>query len=280
MIRQYLNGRLLSLVFVLIGVNAVKAESYEALLGRIDKAVGNEDWPVAEKLIGEALDREPANPSNYLLVSNLGTVCRRQGKLNDALKNYDLALAVAPKSTTILHNRAALLLEMDSVRAALSDYERLLAINPSDCEAMNGAGMIALELGDMQRAENYFLNCLKKDAGNMDAKRGEALLLRLKGDYDRAIALYDGIIKKENRCSNYLNRAECYIAIAKYQEARSDLSEAQKLDPESSDLYLLKAKLAQLQFCYDDACVYAKEALRLGCEERLAEPYIKTEKRK
>ena len=114
----------------------------------------------------------------------------------------------------------------------------------------------------------------------MDAKKGLALLLRLQGDFDRAIALYDDIIKKENRNSNYLNRAECYIAMAKYQEAQSDLSEAQKLNPESSDLYLLKAKLAQLQFRYDDASSYAKEAQRLGCDKILVEPYLMMEKRK
>ena len=77
-------------------------------------------------------------------MSNLGTVYRNQGKLDESLENYNMALSVAPKSTTILHNRAALYLEMDSVQSALADYNKLLDINPSDCIALNGAGMIAL----------------------------------------------------------------------------------------------------------------------------------------
>ena len=76
-------------------------------------------------------------------MSNLGTVYRNQGKLDESLENYNMALSVAPKSTTILHNRAALYLEMDSVQSALADYNKLLDINPSDCIALNGAGMIA-----------------------------------------------------------------------------------------------------------------------------------------
>ena len=67
---------------------------------------------------------------------------------------------------------------------------------------------------------------------------------------------------------NYLNRAECYIAVGKYQEAQNDLSEAQKLDPKSSDLYLLKARMAQMQFRYDDAYGYAMEAVKLGCDKK------------
>lgn len=74
---------------------------------------------------------------------------------------------------------------------------------------------------------------------------------------------------------NYLNRAECYIAVGKYQEAQNDLSEAQKLDPKSSDLYLLKARMAQMQFRYDDAYGYAMEAVKLGCDKSQALPYLK-----
>ena len=93
------------------------------------------------------------------------------------------------------------------------------------------------------------------------------------------ILLYDDIIKKENRSVNYLNRAECYIAVGKYQEAQNDLSEAQKLDPKSSDLYLLKARMAQMQFRYDDAYGYAMEAVKLGCDKSQALPYLKKKDR-
>ena len=249
---------------------AIAAENYMSLLDQIDKALTSRDWALSERLIKTALEMEPANPSNYLLMSNLGTVYRNQGKLDESLENYNMALSVAPKSTTILHNRAALYLEMDSVQSALADYNKLLDINPSDCIALNGAGMIALEVGDI---------CLKTDAGNMDAKRGMALLRRLNGEYDKSILLYDDIIKKENRSVNYLNRAECYIAVGKYQEAQNDLSEAQKLDPKSSDLYLLKARMAQMQFRYDDAYGYAMEAVKLGCDKSQALPYLKKKDR-
>lgn len=259
---------------ILLGAQMASAADYMTLLDRIDAALKSRDWPLSERLLKEALETEPANPNNYLLLSNLGTVCRNQGELDDALKNYDLALTVAPKSTTILHNRAALLMEMDSTRLAFADYQKLLVINPSDAEARASVGLIALEFGDMSLAEDSFQKCLDADASNMDARRGMALLRRLCGDYDKAIALYDGIIKDENRVSNYLNRAECYMAVSRLPEAQQDLMEAQKLDPQSADLFLLKARLAQLQFRYDDASDYAKEAVHLGCDKELAAPYL------
>ena len=149
----------LMLALMAIPSAVIAAENYMSLLDQIDKALTSRDWALSERLIKTALEMEPANPSNYLLMSNLGTVYRNQGKLD-----------------------AALYLEMDSVQSALADYNKLLDINPSDCIALNGAGMIALEVGNMGQAERCFDKCLKTDAGNMDAKRGMALLRRLNGE--------------------------------------------------------------------------------------------------
>lgn len=60
---------------------AIAAENYMSLLDQIDKALTSRDWALSERLIKTALEMEPANPSNYLLMSNLGTVYRNQGKL-------------------------------------------------------------------------------------------------------------------------------------------------------------------------------------------------------
>ena len=146
----------LMLALMVIPSAAIAAENYMSLLDQIDKALTSRDWALSERLIKTALEMEPANPSNYLLMSHSGTVYRNQGKLDEPSENYHMALSVAPKSTTILHNRAALYLEMDSVQSALADYNKLLDINPSDCIALNGAGMIELEVGDIGQGEGWF----------------------------------------------------------------------------------------------------------------------------
>lgn len=257
----------------LCGNVATAADTYIQLLDKIDVSFKSNDWETSRKLIKSALELEPANPNNYLLLSNLGTVNRSLGNNAEALENYNLALSIAPKSTTILHNRASLLMEMDSTRLAFVDYKQLLEQNPKDLVAQNYIGMIALSFGDMDLAKQSFDNVLQLDANNIDAKRGLALMLRLDERYNEAIAEYDAIIKKENRASNYLSRAECYLAVSDFVKAQADLSEAQKLDPQSPDLYLLKAKLAQQQFRYDDAYKYAQQAVQLGCDEKLASQY-------
>ena len=263
------------LAFMFYGASVANAsDNYGGILDKIQSAIDKSDWDSSERLIKEALKAEPANPNNFLLFSNLGTIERNLGKLDEALTNYDLALSIAPNSSTILHNRASLLIEMDSVKRALKDYEKLVELDDKDCVAHNFIGMIALEFGNFDLAKESFQKVLKVESGNMDSKRGLALLYKLNSQYNDAILLYNEIIKKENKQSNYLNRAECYIAKSEFTKAQQDLSEAQKLDPKSSDLYLLKASLAFSQFRYDDANNYAKEAIQLGADESLVQKYI------
>ena len=262
----------LPLLLVFLFPQVIVADDYFDRIGEVDSCLKNEDWVKAESLLLEILKTYPANPNNYLLLSNLGTVHRNLGKTEKALEDYTTALVIAPRASTIRHNRAALLLEMDSVKRAFEDYKILAEQDTKDIVARNYIGMIALEYGEMDLSLKSFEEVLNIDDKNTDALRGKALWLRLNGNFEEASALYTEIIKNENRQSNYLNRAECYIVTGRYVEAANDLSEAQKLDPSVPDIKLLKARLAYVQYRYDDAVGYAKQALSLGAEPELVEP--------
>lgn len=264
----------LPLLLVFLFPQVIVADDYFERIGEVDSCLKNEDWVKAESLLLEILKTYPANPNNYLLLSNLGTVHRNLGKTEEALEDYTTALVIAPRASTIRHNRASLLLEMDSVKRAFEDYKILAEQDTKDIVARNYIGMIALEYGEMDLSLKSFEEVLNIDDKNTDALRGKALWLRLNGNFEEASALYTEIIRNENRQSNYLNRAECYIVTGRYVEAANDLSEAQKLDPSVPDIYLLKARLAYVQYRYDDAVGYAKQALSLGAEPELVEPFL------
>ena len=78
---------------------------------------------------------EPGNPNNYALLMNLGTIQRRQGKLEDALLSYTAALSRHPNNEAILENRAGLYTEMGEIEKATNDYNALLILNPHHQEA-------------------------------------------------------------------------------------------------------------------------------------------------
>ena len=71
-IKKMTKIRTIALVLALMAMPsaAIAAENYMSLLDQIDKAPTSRDWALSERLIKTALEMEPANPSNYLLMSN------------------------------------------------------------------------------------------------------------------------------------------------------------------------------------------------------------------
>ena len=75
---------------------------YFILMGQADQAIKDENYPEAEHRLVEAMAIEPNNPSNVLLLSNLGMVYSYMDRDSLALEAYDEALRRAPEMTTVL----------------------------------------------------------------------------------------------------------------------------------------------------------------------------------
>lgn len=97
------------------------AQSYEELIEKSYDFVDKGDLVSAEESLKAAMRKEPANPLNYALLTNLGTIQRRQGKLQEALISYTSALSGHTKNITILENRASLIQNWEKQKS----FERL-----------------------------------------------------------------------------------------------------------------------------------------------------------
>ena len=102
------------------------AQRYENCIDSIDRYVEKQNWEMAERMLLTALKQRPGEPTNFILLSNLGTVHRNMGRLDDALADYNNALAITPNAVTIIRNRALLYIDMDSTIRAYDDFERIM----------------------------------------------------------------------------------------------------------------------------------------------------------
>ena len=117
-------------------LNAADARSlYVSYIDSSDVNIRAKNWLQAERFLLLALKQEPANNNNSLLISNLATVQRYQRKYGEALKNYEVALAMTPKAVTLLKNRASLYLELDSLSRSYLDDEEVSLRGVGDIES-------------------------------------------------------------------------------------------------------------------------------------------------
>jgi len=222
------------------------------------------DWAVAEQWLMKAFKADPDNPSNSMVLSNIATLQRYQGRLADAVKNYSLALDMTPHAVTLLLNRAALYIEMDSVGRAIDDYERVCELDMYNTEARYSLGVLVMEQGDNRRAEDLFNEIKRINPNSGLYHEGMGLLHKRQGHYSRAAELFTQVIKVQPSAQLLGNRADCYLVMKRLNDAEADIRSALEMNPDDPYLYLLRAKLNKLRFQREDMARDIDTAVALG----------------
>lgn len=231
-------------VFLLCGAGVAWSQTYE---GYIVKSYEFLEWGellAAEECLCGAMRLEPGNPNNYALLTNLGTVQRRQGKLEEAVVSYTAALGRRPDDVVVLDNRASLYAEMGETEKAIADYSLLLANSPLDKEAFYSRGILYLRMGDFMRAEADFERLLELDAESVRGRLGHALLEKARGNYDMSERIYNYLIDRLPRdWTLYEGRADLYFRMGKNARAMADISRVFAETEPDAGMYVLRGKV-------------------------------------
>ncbi len=237
---------------------------YFQYLDSAQNYIYSHDWPMAEQWLLKAFTSDPDNPGNSMVLSNIATLQRYQGKLAEAVKNYSLALDMTPHAVTLLLNRAALYVEMDSVERAIDDYERVCELDPYDTEARYSLGVLIMEQGNTKRAEDLFNEIKRINPNSGLYHEGMGLLNKRNGNYARAAELFTQVIKVQPNAQLLGNRADCYLILKRLNEAEADIRTALEMTPDDPYLYLLRAKLNKMRFERDQMNRDIDTAVSLG----------------
>ena len=127
--------RIFLCLICVLSLAAGRAQSYNELVEKAMDYTFKDSLQQAEQLFREALRLDPYNARNALLFSNLGTVLKRQGKIDEAIESYTMALNITPYATAILLNRATLYMEKNLTEKAYLDYCNVIDLLPNDKEA-------------------------------------------------------------------------------------------------------------------------------------------------
>ena len=255
-------------------MQAVWSQDYYALVDSAEFYIGSHEWEKAEGYIKQALQKDKDGRNASLLMSNLATVQRYQGKNDEALKNYTIALFMTPNAVTLLRNRASLYLDMDSIDKAYTDYSRVLELDGNDIEALYNRGVLALEKKRMEESYADFQKIKDISPNSYFAYNGLAMWSKANEKYTKAIEYYDVIIKERPSVNALANRAECFLALKQLNNAESDIKNALEIDPRNGFLYLLRARLNKYRFETDAVMRDVKLAESYGVYEHVIKSFL------
>ena len=265
----------LSLFFIGGSLVSGFAQTYNEWVEQSFKALADKDTAKAEMCLKSALRKEPANPQNSLILSNLGTVQRMMGHRQDALASYSDGLLFAPNSVAIFMNRAALYLEMDSLQSALNDYTRAIELDNKELDALQMRGKIYMEKADTISTKKDFARILEIDPNNREGKKGIALICKLQGNFPEAEKLYNSLIKGNIKDPElYLNRAELFYFTKKYDKALSDITKSIDQDNNNPAAYFLRGKINWGLYDRIDARKDFLKAKQLGYDAKQVDNWL------
>jgi tetratricopeptide (TPR) repeat protein len=139
-------------------------------------------------------------------------------RFDEALANYDKALAIKPDYASALSNRGNALMALKRLDEALANYDRALAIRPDHADALNSRGVVLMELKRFDEALASYDRTLaiKPDYATALNNRGVGLM-KLKR-FDEALASYDRALAIKPDYANALfNRGVACLHISDFQ---------------------------------------------------------------
>jgi tetratricopeptide (TPR) repeat protein len=188
-----------------------------------------------ETLLRTTIRRNPDGPMAYY---NLGLVYFQQGRLDEAITQYQKVLQINPVETDALNNLGSAFLQQGRLDEAVAHYRKALTINPDSAETHYNLGNALFQQGRTDEAMAHYQKALSINPDDAMAhyNLGNALLQQGRlgeamAQYQQTLAINPDYAEAHNNLGNVLiqqGRAE--EAIVHFQKAlaiKPDYADAQ-----------------------------------------------------
>ncbi|MCK9915128.1 tetratricopeptide repeat protein [Microbacteriaceae bacterium K1510] len=250
-LQAYRDGRLAEAEEVCLKIVATKRNFFDGLyvLAVVQAAAGRSEEAVAN--YNRALAVQPKHAE---ALSNRGNALKVLGRLDEALASYDKALALQPNYATGHSNRGAVLSDLKRLPEALAAFERALALQPDHIEALYNHGHVLHGLGRFEEAIASYDRVIALRPAFVAAYINRASSLNELNRYDEALASCDrALAAQPNFVEAHANRGMALHALARYDEAMAAFDRALALAPDYATAWYNRGATLHALTRYEDA---------------------------
>ncbi len=183
----------------------------------------------AALLYRQIIDTHPDSPDARYRYANL---LKDQGALEDALTQYDAAIARQSDHAHAYCNRAVVLGLLNRLQEALVSYDHAIAIDPTDVIAHCNRAMLLIGLGDKDAALAGFTNAIARDPNSFLGHFGCGALLQERCQWAASLAAYDRAIAiNPGDALTHYNRGSVLKEHERWHDALLSFERAIELNP-------------------------------------------------
>lgn len=183
--------------------------------------------------MGATIVRHAERGSQVSALIARGAKFREKGKLPNALRAADDAIALDPGSAEAFLLRATVLADLDQPFPAFAACERVIALNPGCADAHGLKGLLVGRDGNFAEALRSFERALAIAPGLAGALHYRALALRELGRKEEALAAFDALIERlPDQPGGHFERALLLADMGRDGEALAGFERTLTLQPQ------------------------------------------------
>jgi tetratricopeptide (TPR) repeat protein len=146
---------------------------------------------------------------------------------------------------TLQHHLGTALAMSGDVRGAIEQFEDVVKRSPDFSKAQYSLGVLMASSGRSQQALEHLSAAVKYDPTNVEARLRLAEVLRLVGRPEESLPHYQQVVRADPRLVEaWLGDAEALVSLKRDAQAREQLAEALRINPEQPQLASALAHLS------------------------------------
>ena len=199
-----------------------------------------------------------------------GILYLREHAPHKALSDFDKAIELSAKENPELYvKRAHALGEMGQPEEALAEYKRALQMQPDLAEAYYGLGNLFKELGRSEEALEAYNETIRLAPEQEAPFLNRGVILHSRGEFEKAIADYTRVIQSDHPRveAAYNNRGAAYFETGRYREAKTDLDEAIRRNPNYREALFTRGQTGKALGNYKEAIADFEKVLNLSDDD-------------
>jgi tetratricopeptide (TPR) repeat protein len=201
-------------------------------------------------------------PKNSRARVNFGMELAAAGHTDEALREYQYAVATSPRYVLAHLNLGALLGQMGRYEDALAHLHEARRLRPDMAGPYINLGTTAALRGNMERALKLFQDAVERDPENAEALTGLGAALERLGSPEEAIPYHRrAIAQQPTLVAAHLNVGMALAKTQQPEQALQAFARALALDPTMVDVWQILAGLQEQLGRLDDAAACYLRAL-------------------
>jgi len=170
-----------------------------------------------------------------------GNNAQEAGDYDQAIVEYEKAIALDPELVTAYSNRGGVYLNLGEYEQAIADCDRAIELDPELTSAYYNRGGVYLNLGDYKQAIADYDRAIELDPELAMAYSNRGYAYDEIEQYEQALANYDKAIELAPELAKaYGNRAVTFAKLEQYEQAMADCDQAIALDRNLATAYLTR----------------------------------------